>query len=75
MQRGNSGTDSGADRSDPAILQGPDPVTWLRADWRGLKMSFHQYGFSPACKTCVHARACKMMDDDCVFEIDAEEVD
>ena len=38
-------------------------------------MSFHQYGFSPACKTCVHARACKMMDDDCVFEIDAEEVD
>jgi hypothetical protein len=33
----------------------------------------HQYGFSPACKYCVYARACKMTDDDCVYEIDAED--
>ena len=32
----------------------------------------HQYGFSPACKCCVYARACKMTDDDCLYEIENE---
>ena len=36
-------------------------------------MSLHQYGFSPACKCCVHARVCEMVDDDCLYEVDEED--
>jgi hypothetical protein len=36
-------------------------------------MMHHQYGFSPAYKCCVYAWACKMIDDECVYEIGNEE--
>ena len=36
-------------------------------------MPLQQYGFSPACKTCAHARVCAEIDDDCILTLGEEE--